>query len=468
MIGLGLCALAEFGRLLIYNILVDGQDSSEDMDDSDDGGDTASSPQEFRGYKQMLLVLSSQAVETGKSFLADLFLRIYHGKKRSLHSTLSFDSAKVLLSQGEPIVIDDYLNDDIGSVFLSRASKACWGKNQINLRTQATTPCSNILICTNEDIQDLKVEGRNKKEIYAKFSVLDLGEEAMSSNKVANKEEKFRTILEMAKVIRSCYPSFLGLMLRVSGSYITEEQFSEYESVTANERLGNILKNVKNLYVRLGKFCEDVEKDKPESLINDLDTSSLTKKSELSLKFQNTAQVSDYLIQNGFPISLTTHDDKEGFAFFYKALSHLPWYEQSLSVKKEGVRVYQKMKTRTLDGSKGPLSALFLSFEFLDKKMIERIKEYAGQEDESGTEDSDTEVDPKVVIVKHFESDCVQYEKQRIERFCSAEQFILALVKLSSKDIPPPSKVTFQCVICKFIAKNKAGLTNHLKRCGKK
>ena len=71
---------------------------------------------------------------------------------------------------------DDYNNDDIGFVLLSRSSKAIWGKAQITLRNQSVTPAANLLICTNEDITDLKVEGKNKggfqKEIAAKFGTL--------------------------------------------------------------------------------------------------------------------------------------------------------------------------------------------------------------------------------------------------------------------------------------------------------
>jgi plasmid replication initiation protein len=71
-LGLGVCALAEFGRFLIYNILVDGG-RGEEMEDTDDS-DSEDQEVEFRGYKQMLLVLQSTEVETGKSF----FIRNSH------------------------------------------------------------------------------------------------------------------------------------------------------------------------------------------------------------------------------------------------------------------------------------------------------------------------------------------------------------------------------------------------------
>ena len=92
-----MCVLAECGRFLLYNILVDGEDCDTDDQEPDDSSDI--------GYKQMLLVLQSTEVETGKSFLADLILRIFHGVKTSKHATLSFESAKTLLGRGEPVVI---------------------------------------------------------------------------------------------------------------------------------------------------------------------------------------------------------------------------------------------------------------------------------------------------------------------------------------------------------------------------
>ena len=83
---------------MLYDILVDGENLIDD-DDEDLLGD------DFRGYKQMLLVLQSQQVETGKSFLSEVLVRMFHGKKQGIHSTLSFDSAKFLLGRGEFVVI---------------------------------------------------------------------------------------------------------------------------------------------------------------------------------------------------------------------------------------------------------------------------------------------------------------------------------------------------------------------------
>ena len=96
-----MCVLSEIGRFLSYNALADGEDCNMEKED-DDGGVEA---EEFSGFKQMLLLFQSSEVETGKSFLADIVLRIFHGTKTSKHSTLSFESAKALLGRGEPVVI---------------------------------------------------------------------------------------------------------------------------------------------------------------------------------------------------------------------------------------------------------------------------------------------------------------------------------------------------------------------------
>ena len=129
-----MCVLAEFGRFLIYNLLVDGDCDDEDEDEDEVMSDSEISESmhrvKFMGYKQMMIILQSEAVETGKSFISELLVRIFHGKKAGIHSILSFDSAKSLIGKAEPVIIDDYVNDDLGCVLLSRASKAIWAKSK--------------------------------------------------------------------------------------------------------------------------------------------------------------------------------------------------------------------------------------------------------------------------------------------------------------------------------------------------
>ena len=93
-------------------VLVDNNDDDLMLvsDDSDKERDMEDFP---RGYKQMMLVLHSHETETGKSLLAEILLRIFHGRKQGLHSVLSFDSAKTLFSKGEPIVIGSLISSSL-------------------------------------------------------------------------------------------------------------------------------------------------------------------------------------------------------------------------------------------------------------------------------------------------------------------------------------------------------------------
>lgn len=377
-----------------------------------------------------------------------------------------------MLSKGEPVVIDDYNNDEIGCVLVSRASKAIWGKAQVTIRNQTITPNANLPLCTNEEIKNLKVEGKNKAEIYQKLSVIDLGEEPMSRSDSESKGEKITEIFKLAKVVRKLLPSFFGLMLQVCGSYISAREFEAYKEITNHERLGNILKNVKKLYDKLNEFCEEENIEKPKSLKNKLDTSCLTNKSELALKFKNPEQIVEVLMAMELRIVITEHKSKEGIAFSYKSLAKLPWYYQSISnFKKDGLKVYSKMRTRQLDPNKLETSAAFLSFESLRPEVIEKIKDYshAVSDDDSETAEPGTgrgQVDLRVIIQENFESECRDYETIKLDRIVLAEQYVLSLG--NQKFDSETAKPKYKCKDCGFIAKSKGGLTTHVKKCKKK
>ena len=103
--GLGICILAEFGRFLCYNLMVD--EDQQENGASDTGSESEND--DLRGYEQLILILQSQCVETGKSFFCELLSRIFHGRKQDIHSVLSFESAKVMLSKGQPVIIGKLL-----------------------------------------------------------------------------------------------------------------------------------------------------------------------------------------------------------------------------------------------------------------------------------------------------------------------------------------------------------------------
>ena len=437
------------------------------MEDSDDEGD---GEEDFHGYKQMLLVLQSKQVETGKSLLSEILLRIFHGRKTGLLSTVSFDSAKWLLGKGSPVVIDDFNNDEIGRVLLSRASKAIWGKSNIVIKNQTITPNANLLFCTNEDIPDLLVEGKNKTEIYMKLSVIDLGEKPMSSTNIENKGDTFKELMNQTKVVRKFLPSFFGMMLQICGVYITQDEFKLYEDVSKHERLGNILKNTKNLYDKLNRFCEQESIEKPESLLNPLDTSCLTNKSELKLKYKTPDQIVDILMDKGIKIALTDHNEKQGIVFCFKSLTDYPWFAQSFSLEVDNVKVFSKMRTRQLSSNKESTVGAFVSFNSLKESVVDRIKESV-KDDNNATSDDESDpststidsilVDPKVMVANFVEFEFSEHECQKQDRFKMADQYIVDMV--NNRNAAQLAK--FKCKVCKFVAKSKGGLTNHNKKC---
>jgi len=454
ILGLGLCGITEFGRILLYNILVDGERELQ-TEESEDERVTSAEDIIFSGYKQMVLVLNSQQVETGKSFMAEMLLRIFYGRKVGANGTLSFDSSKEFFRKGEPVVVDDFNNDTVGATLLSRASKAIWGQSTVTLRNKATVPRSNLVICSNEHIRDLKVEGKNKDEIFSKFSVLDLGEEPLVCSD--NKGHLLKKILELCKSLRKCFPSFSGLMLQACGKYITREEFQSYSDLTSHERLGNLLKNVKNIFDKLAKFCEVKEIVKPKCLIK-LDVSPLTMKSELVHKFKTPEQLSEILISQKVRMVQTQHNDVAGIAFSYLQLSLNPWFKDTLDYSIDGVPVYAKMRSRRLasqSGAEGRRVA-FLKFELLKSDTVKRLKEECiAQEPEK--------YEPSVLVASYFSQQCKQYESTRMKCQQLAVQCILKY-----KEINKYIGSSDQCMFCSLVCKSSAGLKNHLRKCQKK
>ena len=355
---------------------------------------------------------------------------------------------------------DDFNNDDLGSVLISRGSKAIWGKSQITLRGQSTTPKSNLLLCTNENITDLRVEGRNKMEIFRKLSVIDLGEETMSKSNTANKSEVFQEIFEQTRILRKHLPSFFGMMVQVCGDYITPEQFQVYDSITKHERLGNILKNCANLHEKLNKFCESEIIEKPSSLASDLDTSCLTNKSELVHKFKSPDEIVKILISQESKIVITEHEGKEGIAFDVKDLDKFPWCVKSLSAKKDGVKVYPRMRTRQLTTAR-ETKAAFLGFDFLKESSVNLISDYIKKSEllELMDESEEIVLSPIELVAQAFELDCQQYERLRKERCLMAENYIISLAE--KVPVNTVKSRVLKCSNCNFTARSKGGLTRH-------
>ena len=109
-------------------------------------------------------------------------------------------------------------------------------------------------------------------------------------------------------------------------------------------------------------------------------------------------------------------------------------------------------------------TAAFLGFQFLKPAAVFELKNYAlGQEDEDSEEEI---INPEVILGKHFEHEIKEFERLKKENFGLAEQYIL---KLANK-IEEVEKNKLQCENknCNFVAKNKGGLTTHMKKCKNK
>ena len=360
-----------------------------------------------------------------------------------------------------------------------------------------------MLICTNEQIVDLKVEGRNKDEVYKKLSVIDLGETPMSRSSSEHSTERRREIVNLAYDLRKCLPSFLGFMLQVCDVYISGEEFQAYEEITKHERLGNILKNVANLHLKLNLYCEAASIMKPKSLEKCLDTSCLTNKSVLVNKYKNPDQVIDYLVKTKEKLVLTEHEDQDGVAFDSKCLKKMPWFKETFKAESNGVKVFQKMRTRQLTPGKES-RASFLKFDWLKSESVEKIKSYvtlledvvescddvtpedidniepplyvdvetsiAGNDDMDGFEpepDVETPITGKDEILDVLRvgdlinDECVQNDFVKTERQMVVDSFILSLFNV----VDESAKRGVHCSNCKFVSKSQGGLKNHMRKC---
>ena len=137
-------------------------------------------------------------------------------------------------------------------------------------------------------------------------------------------------------------PSLFGLSLQICDTYITTEEMKEFSDITKHERLANLLKNCKKLYDELNKFCDKELITKSKSLRNELETSCLTKKSELAIKYLSPELVVQYVMNNHIKVVITKHDGKEGIAIDVKPLSSQSWYMDTMSAKKDGAKIFQK------------------------------------------------------------------------------------------------------------------------------
>ena len=77
----------------------------------------------------------------------------------------------------------------------------------------------------------------------------------------------------------------------------------------------------------------------------------------------------------------TNHENQEGIAFDPRDLKSMPWFKDTFKVEVNGVKVYQKMRTRQL-GEKAEIIAIFLGFQYLKNESINNVKEFIAKNDE--------------------------------------------------------------------------------------
>ena len=293
-----------------------------------------------------------------------------------------------------------------------------------------------------------------------------MGEIPIGSPAEGKKSEKIQEVLKWAKELRNNLPSFFGLILQICGQFITEDEFKEYKNIVTNhERLGNILKNAKNLHIKLADFCEAELIIKPKCLQSKLSTVCLTNKSELALKFKHPDEVMEILMSHGAEVALTEHNQLIGVVFISKSIHKYPWCKDSLTVTKAGVDVFTRMRSRQLSAGPESVRAMFVSFEFLRSAVIEKLKAYASESDDDDITVNLKE-DPKVIVSKSFVSACARYEELKKERFTLAVNYMLGLAKENLGESREVSSI--KCDQCGFTAKTKRGLTQHIKKCKKK
>ena len=342
----------------------------------------------------------------------------------------------------------------------------------MTIRNKCSIPAANMLICSNEDISDIRVEGRNKEEVYKKMSVIDLGEVPMSKSNMETRAENRKKVIMEAKFLRKCLPSFLGCMLQVCGQYITSEEFKMYEDVTKHERLGNILKNVQKLHSKLNDFCDREGVDKPKSLENNVCHSCLLSKSVLANKYKSPDQIADLLLKNGMQFVFTQHNGKEGIAFDVNLMKEFSWYRDTFESVVDDVKVFEKMRTRQLNTGRHEKWAHFLSLGHLKPGSINELKNHAAILEANLDHDVPEEIlvtplnritNDRSVITQVYVEEFRVLDQERRNRCLSFDIFIT--VQSADKMLDSEK---YKCKFCKFIAKSKGGLANHSRSCKKK
>ena len=87
-------------------------------------------------------------------------------------------------------------------------------------------------------------------------------------------------------------------------------------------------------------------------------------------------QIVHHILTSNIDFVITRHDGKEGIVFDSSSMKEFSWFKESFNAEKDGVKIFQKMRTRHLTDKKEKW-AVFLRYEYLMDDAIESVKQAA-------------------------------------------------------------------------------------------
>ena len=87
-------------------------------------------------------------------------------------------------------------------------------------------------------------------------------------------------------------------------------------------------------------------------------------------------QIVHHILTSNIDFVITRHEGKEGIVFDSSSMKEFSWFKESFNAEKDGVKIFQKMRTRHLTDKKEKW-AVFLRYEYLMDDAIESVKQAA-------------------------------------------------------------------------------------------
>ena len=93
-------------------------------------------------------------------------------------------------------------------------------------------------------------------------------------------------------------------------------------------------------------------------------------------KLKSPDQIVHHILTSNIDFVITRHEGKEGIVFDSSSMKEFSWFKESFNAEKDGVKIFQKMRTRHLTDKKEKW-AVFLRYEYLMDDAIESVKQAA-------------------------------------------------------------------------------------------